>query len=93
MSLSTCRLIFWRTTAPRTRKFHIALAAEENRRLIIPICVELTGGFSKLPPLRTLTRMAGTTATSRVRLEADVGRRRRRGVADCAGQSVKTDAA
>src|SRR5438094_2644894 len=78
---------------PHPRKFHIAVGDRgKSRPPIIPIFPELTGGFSKLPPLRTLTLTPSTTATSRVRLEAGVGRRRRRGVADCAGQSVKTDA-
>src|SRR5262245_34028560 len=69
-----------RAQRPHTRKFHLRGGdPKRSRPLIIPICAELTGGFSKLPPLRPLTRRASTTATSRVRLEAGVGRRRRGG--------------
>src|SRR5215831_20871593 len=48
-----------RPTAPAPAKVP-RFRSHEPCPLMIPICVELTGGFSKMPPLRTLTRSADT---------------------------------
>ena len=56
----------------RAQKFHLAIGLElelkipsfleKSRRPMIPNAMELTGLFSKLPPLRTLTPARSTTA-------------------------------